>query len=80
MNLAYKAGGYTICDDSSIAGWAQIPFCSEGAPALRGFVFGIFLHGATDCSYSPEKPPWLLTISRQPNLSCYANRLSPLKR
>jgi hypothetical protein len=63
MNLAYKAGSYTICSDScshvadyySITGWVEIPFCSGGAPALQDYVFGIFLHGGTDNSYSTGK-------------------------
>ena len=63
MNLAYKAGSYTICADScshvadyySITGWVGIPFCSGGTPALQDYVFGIFLHGATDNSYTAGK-------------------------
>lgn len=63
MNLAYKAGSYTICSDScshvadyySIAGWVEIPFCAGGAPAPQDYVFGLFLHGATDNSYSTGK-------------------------
>jgi hypothetical protein len=63
MNVAYKAGSYTICESScsrvaeyySIAGWVQIPFCSGGAPAPRDYVFGMFLHGGTDSSYSDGK-------------------------
>jgi hypothetical protein len=63
MNLAYKAGNYVNCSDScshvaeyiAITGWVQIPFCSGGAPAPRDYVFGLFLHGATDNSYNSSK-------------------------
>jgi hypothetical protein len=63
MNLAYKAGSYEICSDScshiaeyySITGWVEIPFCSGGTPTLQDYVFGIFLHGGTDSSYSTGK-------------------------
>ncbi|HET7091656.1 MAG TPA: serine hydrolase, partial [Anaerolineae bacterium] len=52
MKLSYKAGGYTLCDPScleyrSIAGWAEVPFCTAGAVAPRQYVFGIFIDGAT---------------------------------
>jgi hypothetical protein len=55
MNLAYKAGNYKICgatcatyvDHISIAGWAQIPFCSGGAAASRQYVFGLFINNST---------------------------------
>jgi hypothetical protein len=63
MQLAYKAGNYVILSDSSahateyiaITGWAQIPFCSGGAPAPQDYVFGVFLHGPTDNSYNSTK-------------------------
>jgi hypothetical protein len=63
MNLAYKAGSYTICSDScshiadyySITGLVEIPFCSGGTPTLQDYVFGVFLHGGTDNSYSTGK-------------------------
>ena len=65
MNLAYKAGGYVLCEDScahvteylSISGWAEIPFCPAGggSPTLQGYVFGIFLHGPTDRSWAADK-------------------------
>ncbi len=55
MNLAYKAGNYKICgstcatyvDHISIAGWAQIPFCSGGTTTLKQYVFGIFIYNST---------------------------------
>jgi hypothetical protein len=63
MTLVYKAGNDINCADScshvaeynSIAGWVGIPFCSGGAPTLQNYVFGIFLHGGTDNSWSPGK-------------------------
>jgi hypothetical protein len=63
MTLAYKAGSYINCGNTcshvaeyySIAGWVGIPFCSGGAPALQNYVFGIFLHGGTDNSWSTGK-------------------------
>ena len=63
MNLAYKAGSYVLCGDScshvaeyySIAGWVSIPFCSGGALAPQDYVFGLFLQGATDNSWSSGK-------------------------
>jgi hypothetical protein len=60
MNLAYKAGGYLFCQNggctsviqhTSIAGWADIPFCGAGNPSSKQYVFGIFISGATDTSY-----------------------------
>jgi hypothetical protein len=55
MNLAYKAGNYKICgatcatyvDHISIAGWAQIPFCSGGAFTSKQYVFGLFINNST---------------------------------
>jgi hypothetical protein len=63
MNLAYKAGSYIICGSScgqvteyySITGWAEIPFCSGGTTTLQDYVFGIYLHGGTDNSYTTDK-------------------------
>jgi hypothetical protein len=55
MNLAYKAGNYKICgatcatyvDHITIAGWAQIPFCSSSGPTSKQYVFGIFINNST---------------------------------
>jgi hypothetical protein len=55
MNLAYKAGNYKICgstcatyvDHVSIAGWAQIPFCSGGTTTSKQYVFGVFIYNST---------------------------------
>lgn len=56
MNLAYKAGNYKLCtngpcttyvDHISIAGWAQIPFCSGGGSTTKQYVFGIFINNST---------------------------------
>jgi hypothetical protein len=55
MNLAYKAGNYKICgatcatyvDHISIAGWAQIPFCSGGSFTYKQYVFGLFINNST---------------------------------
>jgi len=63
MNLAYKAGNYVICSDScshvaeyyAISGWVEIPFCSGGTPSPQDYVFGLFVHGATDNSYDSAK-------------------------
>lgn len=64
MNLAYKAGSYSGSDGPSataltewlsIAGWAQIPFCSGGSILPRQFVFGTYLHAANDSSYFSGK-------------------------
>ena len=63
MNLAYKAGSYTNCGDScshvaeyySITGWVEIPFCSGGSSTLQDYVFGIFLNGGTDNSWTTGK-------------------------
>lgn len=46
-----KAGGYScITSDclfyTSIAGWAQIPFCSGTTVVPQGYVFGLFVDGA----------------------------------
>jgi hypothetical protein len=55
MNIAYKAGNYKICgatcatyvDHISIAGWAQIPFCSGTTVVPRQFLFGLFINNST---------------------------------
>ena len=55
MNLAYKAGNYKICgatcatyvDHISIAGWAQIPFCSGSTTTFKQYVFGVFIYNST---------------------------------
>jgi hypothetical protein len=79
MDLAYKAGNYVICSDScshiadyySISGWARIPFCNAGSPAPQDYVFGIFLHGAIDNSYSDGKS----TVAAQNFLAAKAELL-----
>jgi hypothetical protein len=57
MDLAYKAGNYSLCTtltctsliyDMAISGWAKIPFCDTGGP--RQFVFGTFINTATNLS------------------------------
>lgn len=50
IELAYKAGNYTICSGScvyhiSLFGYAQLPFCDGGGP--REYVFGIFIADST---------------------------------
>jgi hypothetical protein len=55
MDLAYKAGNYKICgatcatyvDHVSIAGWAQIPFCSGSSLTPKQYVFGVFINNST---------------------------------
>lgn len=55
MNIAYKAGNYklrsgartTYIDHVSIAGWAQIPFCSGGNFITKQYVFGTFINNST---------------------------------
>jgi hypothetical protein len=56
MNLAYKAGNYKICgatcatfvDHISIAGWAQIPYCSgRNLTTPKQYVFGVFINNST---------------------------------
>lgn len=52
VDTRYKAGNYTFCTPQclyyhTIAGWAQIPFCSEGKVVSRQYVFGLFIHKAT---------------------------------
>lgn len=45
-----KAGGYSCTGDclyyTSIAGWAQIPFCVGTTPVPQQYVFGLFVDGA----------------------------------
>lgn len=54
MRLNYKAGGDTICTGGScvyhrsVAGWAEIPYCTNGLAVARQYVFGIFINDATD--------------------------------
>jgi hypothetical protein len=53
MDLAYKAGGYTICssscvDDISLSGWFEIPFCAAGGTSYNQYTFGIFIYDAPD--------------------------------
>lgn len=79
MNLVYKAGNYINCSDScahiaeyfSIGGWVRIPFCDGGSAAPREYVFGIFLHGALDNSYTDGKP----TLAAQNFLTAKAELL-----
>jgi uncharacterized protein (TIGR03437 family) len=64
MDLGYKTGAAVACqnsgctqvlEDLSIAGWARVPFCSGSQTATRDFVFGVFISGAPDLSWSPGK-------------------------
>ena len=50
MNVAYKAGNYVLCandyctnvdEDISIAGWFQIPFCTDSGTTYSEYVWGI---------------------------------------
>ncbi|MBI3075805.1 MAG: serine hydrolase [Deltaproteobacteria bacterium] len=56
IRMSYKAGGYTLpggnpwFEHRSIAGWAQIPFCTGSVVAPRQYVFGIFIDRATNAA------------------------------
>ena len=56
MDLAYKAGNYKICvsgdcsdyrDHISVAGWAEVPFCTGTLIDPREFAFGVFIYNST---------------------------------
>lgn len=64
MDVGYKSGAVSSCrvtpctevlEDLSIAGWAKVPYCSGGLTASREFVFGLFISGALDTSWTPGK-------------------------
>jgi hypothetical protein len=64
MDLAYKPGGYIICQNSSctsvledviVFGWFQLPVCSAGGTSYKQYVFGIFLYDAPDTSWYSGK-------------------------
>lgn len=58
MRLNYKAGNYKFCtsggcatyvDHITIAGWAQVPFCTPGSATATPvkYVFGVFINNST---------------------------------
>jgi hypothetical protein len=64
MNVAYKAGGYTLCqsdcahilEDVDIAGWFQLPVCTaSGAVTYAQYTWGIFFSNAPDNSWYSGK-------------------------
>lgn len=64
MDLGYKSGGVVKCrevscgevlEDRAIVGLAKIPFCSSGLTVSREYVFGVFVSGALDTSWTPGK-------------------------
>lgn len=64
MDLAYKAGGYVICQNAgctsvlehlSVSGWFKVPFCTTGVITHNEYVFGIFLSAAPDLSWFSGK-------------------------
>lgn len=51
MNLAYKAGGYTVCEptcvyDLSISGWFEVPSCNGTTTSYNQYLFGVFIANA----------------------------------
>jgi hypothetical protein len=63
MDVAYKAGNYKICvnndcsdyrDHISIAGWAEVPFCTGIIFDPREFVFGLFIYNSTSDATSGQ--------------------------
>jgi hypothetical protein len=63
MDVAYKAGNYKICvnsncsdyrDHISIAGWAEVPFCTNTMVDPREFVFGVFIYNSTSDATSGQ--------------------------
>jgi len=51
MNLAYKAGNYTVCTpgcvvDYAISGWFEVPFCSGTTTTYNQYAFGVFIANA----------------------------------
>ena len=53
MNLAYKAGNYTVCGSScvydyAISGWFEVPTCNGSTTNYNQYVFGVFLSNATN--------------------------------
>jgi hypothetical protein len=91
MNLAYKAGNYKICgatcatyvDHVSIAGWAQIPFCSGGTLTTKQYVFGIFINNSTSdatssATFNATKAELLREQIHAGLASCYHQVYLPL--
>jgi hypothetical protein len=55
MNLAYKAGNYTVCGSScvydyAISGWFEVPTCNGATTTYNQYVFGVFIANATNGS------------------------------
>jgi len=48
--LAWKPGGYGLngLDYVSVAGWVSLPYCGRTGLGFQEYVFGVFVHGATD--------------------------------
>lgn len=63
MDLAYKPGGYTLCqgnctsivEDIAVFGWFEVPFCTNGGTSYNQYVFGIYFYNAPDTSNFPGK-------------------------
>lgn len=57
----HKGGSYNVCSGMDCtrwrawAGWAQLPTCEAGSVSSRSYVWGTFIHNATD-SGGPEPP------------------------
>ncbi len=51
-----KSGSYGVNGLAyrSSAGWAQVPFCVNGVIQPRQYVFGIFIHGATNAQAASD--------------------------
>jgi hypothetical protein len=90
MDLAYKAGNYKICvnascsdyrDHISIAGWAEVPFCSGTAIDPREFAFGLFIYNSTSDltsgqAFTSAKGELLREQIRDGMASCFHAELS----
>lgn len=90
MDLAYKAGNYKICvsgdcsdyrDHISVAGWAEVPFCTGTLIDPREFVFGIFIYNSTSDltsgqAFSSAKGELLREQIRDGMAACFHAELS----
>lgn len=89
-DLAYKAGNYKICDNAdcsayrdhiSIAGWAEVPFCTGTLIDPREFVFGVFIYNSTSDltsgqAFTSAKGELLREQIRDGMASCFHAELS----
>ncbi|HEU5490591.1 MAG TPA: serine hydrolase [Gaiellaceae bacterium] len=62
MTATHKGGSYNVCSGTSCnrwrawAGWARFPTCEAGSFSSRSYVWGAFIHNATDSAGGGTAP------------------------